>query len=403
MSRNLLIVTTYYPHEKNVAVGTFVYRQVNEIKEYFNKVYVISLIPYIPKFLYRLNLKFIPSRGKPNHLAKDYTYDNVEVQYIKTLRLPFFFGFYEKRNFKKILRKLKKDKKSFDIIHAHFGIAGKIVSQLKNKYNAPLLVSFYGYDAYQKEYNSRYYKKMFKNSDCILSLSAHMSTRLENLSCSSDKIQILHLGVDTEKFCPIKLKKIIDRKIKILLVGNFVEKKGHFDAINAFYIVNKKFKNLHFTIIGRGSLEAQIKQLISKLNLQQNVTIINNYLFSDPRKIILENMQQCDIFLLPSRKSSNGDCEGTPVVLMEASACEKPCITTDHSGNPDIVIHNKTGFVVPEKSIDGIVKRLSQLVENEKLREKFGASAREYIILEYNSKIQKEKLKQIYSSFDGII
>lgn len=184
--------------------------------------------------------------------------------------------------------------------------------------------------------------------------------------------------------------------IKILLVAVFRPKKGIFDTIKAFAEVSKEIKNIHLDLVGRGMLEDQIKDYITSLELTNKVTITDNQSKPNPRQLVLNFMQNCDIFILPSITSPNGDSEGTPVVLMEASACGNPCITTLHSGNPEVVLHNKTGIVVSEGDVDGLMKCLKELILNKDLRKEFGLNARKHIQNEFNSSISSEKLKRIY-------
>jgi len=68
--------------------------------------------------------------------------------------------------------------------------------------------------------------------------------------------------------------------------------------------------------------------------------------------------KECHIFILHSVTASNGDMEGTPVVLMEAQACGLPVISTYHSGVPEVVIDGKSGFLVPEKDIQALVEKI---------------------------------------------
>ena len=51
---------------------------------------------------------------------------------------------------------------------------------------------------------------------------------------------------------------------------------------------------------------------------------------------------QIKIVVLPSYYG-----EGLPKILIEAAACGKPIITTDHQGCRDAIIHNKTGILIP--------------------------------------------------------
>ncbi len=393
-SRLLTISEAFPTLTRDLIKGIFIKNQLDDISDVFSKVTVISLIHFttIKSFIF----KFL----KEEHLPQNYSYKNVEVIYPRTLftqtRNTRWITFDQRlSSIKKVINKNQLD---FDLIHAHFGPVGHLIWPISKMYKKPLIVSFYGYDAYQHKYDSSYYQNLFDSVDQVLTLSDHMTARISKLGCPPKKIKKHHLGIDISKFKTKtqRLESKDDQSIKVLLVAHFTEKKGILDAIRAFSEVNKEYKNITFDIVGRGLLQDQIENLIKSLGLQNNVRITDNYSTSNPRQIVIDFMQNCDIFILPSITSQNGDSEGTPVVLMEASACGKPCITTFHSGNPEIVLNDKTGFVVPERDIEGLEKALNDLIINDDLRKQFGLNARNHILAEFNSKTQAEKLRQIY-------
>lgn len=385
--KNLLIVSNAYPNlDKNFTQGIFIKNQMDAIKKKFNKLYVIS--PILRDF-------GLLEKGRK---CIDYSYENVMVYYPKAFFVP-------KQYIKKIdldfrLRKIEKQVKKIPddihLIHSHFGIIGRLVSPLKVRFQIPLITSFYGYDAYQYIYDQKFYKKLFTNLDVAIVLSDHMSKRLVKLGCSSNIIKKVHIGIDLEKFKPMKSLQIKTENIEILIVANFIEKKGILNAIQAFKAIRNDNKNIHLTILGRGPLKEKIVKLIYNLKLEKFVSIVDNYATEDPRKTVLEYIQRCDIFLLPSIRDKTGDCEGTPVVLMEASACEKPCVTTEHSGNPEVIIHNKTGFVIPGNNIKKLVSHLDILINDRNIRKEFGVKGRQYIKSEFNKNEQSKKLIEIY-------
>jgi len=217
-----------------------------------------------------------------------------------------------------------------------------------------------------------------------------------DLGLQKEQVKKVHIGIDLDVFNADKNMQKEPDTIEILIVANFVEKKGILNAIYAFAKLTDNNNNTHLTILGRGPLKEKIHDLIYELKIENSVSVIDNYATANPRKTVQEHMQKCDIFLLPSIRDKTGDCEGTPVVLMEASACEKPCITTNHSGNPEVIIHNETGLVVPENNILELAKALDILVNNHDLRLKFGKKGREHITLEFNKNEQSKKMIEIY-------
>ncbi len=75
-----------------------------------------------------------------------------------------------------------------------------------------------------------------------------------------------------------------------------------------------------------------------------------------------------------------------------------PVVSTYHAGIPELVIDGKSGFLVPEKDIDGLVDRLSYLIAHPELWEKLGSQGREVVEEKFNLFKQVRKLEGIYKS-----
>ena len=63
-------------------------------------------------------------------------------------------------------------------------------------------------------------------------------------------------------------------------------------------------------------------------------------------------MSECFGFVQHSVTASNGDKEGTPVAILEASLAGMPIISTSHAGIKDAVEHNITGVLSEEYDVD---------------------------------------------------
>lgn len=86
--------------------------------------------------------------------------------------------------------------------------------------------------------------------------------------------------------------------------------------------------------------------------------------------------------------------EGIPRVLLEAAACGKAVVTTDHSGCREAVIHNETGLLVPVKDAEATADAVEAILKNLALRKKMESAGRALAEREFGvDKVVTETLK----------
>lgn len=88
--------------------------------------------------------------------------------------------------------------------------------------------------------------------------------------------------------------------------------------------------------------------------------------------------EQSDLVCYPTRYP-----EGTPTVLIEAAATGRAAVTCDNVGAREIVLHEQTGFVVPQLDVEALADALQRLIEDEGLRERFRRAAYEHFLAHY--------------------
>jgi glycosyltransferase involved in cell wall biosynthesis len=136
-------------------------------------------------------------------------------------------------------------------------------------------------------------------------------------------------------------------------------------------------------MIGDGELFDVSKNLVKSLGLENNIILLGGL----ERKEIVKHLEKAFLFLQHSIVASNGDSEGTPVGIIEAMAAGLPVVSTRHAGIPDVVIENKTGFLVDEGDINTMAKAIIKLAENRKLLSEFGTNGK--VLIEKNFTLEK--------------
>jgi len=101
-------------------------------------------------------------------------------------------------------------------------------------------------------------------------------------------------------------------------------------------------------------------------------------------------MAASDVFVLPSYR------EGFGSVIIEAASCGLPSIGSNIYGLSDAIKAEETGFLVPVRSIKPLEGAMLKLVNNYKLRNEMGASARKRAIYYFSQDGITLKLLQLY-------
>lgn len=129
--------------------------------------------------------------------------------------------------------------------------------------------------------------------------------------------------------------------IKILSIGRLNHQKGFDIAIESAKYLYERGYRFKWYIIGDGILENDLKNLIEKNNMQDNVFLIGT------RENPYPYIKNCDIFAQTSR------FEGKSISLDEAKILSKPILVTNYSTAKDQIINNKEGIIVDmsEKAI----------------------------------------------------
>jgi glycosyltransferase involved in cell wall biosynthesis len=151
---------------------------------------------------------------------------------------------------------------------------------------------------------------------------------------------------------------------RFLSYGRLLERKGFQDAICAFAIVVRKYSHFTLTIYGEGPYRSQLEALIHDLNLREQVTLPGKA--SNPTALLLT----ADCFLFPSWY------EGFSGALVEAMMAGIPIIASDIPMNLEAVDSEESALIFEVKSIDSLSEKMALAIENPKLMNELGASAR---------------------------
>lgn len=285
------------------------------------------------------------------------------------------------------------DKDPYDIILCHYGRNGLKATLLRDLgiTQGKIAVFFHGYDisCYLDIYGENTYNYLFEQADILLPISQHWQKKLIDLGGNPNKTLVHHMGIDCIKFNYIKPSS--QEQFSLLSVARLVEKKGLEYSIRAVAQLIPQYPNLQYLIIGDGILKQELENLIEQLNVSNQIKLLG----WKQQQEIISIMENSALVLAPSVTSDNGDCEGIPVCLMESMAKGLPVISTYHSGIPELIEDGRSGYLLPERDISGIVSTIEILLNDIKLRTQIGLAGRKKVEQEYNIKLLNNRLEEI--------
>ncbi len=359
----------------------FVIDQIVELIKFGHQVSIYAINnprePYvhddIAKHALMENTYYIPTRPKSKLLLRTKTialllkhFPRKPYVLFKSISNLLSNGFdYEKLYYSMIF-----PAKTFDIVHCHFGPAGKIGAFLKRiNLCKHLIVTFHGYDVTSYTNNKdNVYDEVFKLADRFTYNSIATKEKLIELGCPLERMCQIPMGINLRGVeFKIRTPKAGDC-IRLLSVGRLVEMKGRDYLIDAFAELEKKHSNIQLDIVGDGELREHLENKIEELALSSKITI--HGWVDDEQLEQLYN--KCHIFVHPSVTQSDGNMEGQGVVLVEAQARGIPIVATRHNAFPETAPDGIVGYLVEERDSNALYRKLDYLIENPSKWEYFG-------------------------------
>ncbi|WP_162327352.1 glycosyltransferase family 4 protein [Synechocystis sp. CACIAM 05] len=216
------------------------------------------------------------------------------------------------------------------------------------------------------------------NSDYLLVNSDFVKeTIIKNSQITQDKIFVIPMGIDIEKFSP-KTENKKSSKFRAIFVGTIGFRKGVLYLLSTWKKLN--LQNAELVLVG--AIERDIKPLLSQFDgLFCHVPHV-------PFSQIVEFYHSSDVFVFPSL------AEGSALVVYEAMACGLPIITTPNSGS--IVRDTIDGFIVPARDEDAFAEKILWCYQNQVEASKMGDCGASYVRENYTWEKYQERVLDLY-------
>jgi len=383
--KSLLVVSTSFPLKPGDSLSPFIWEYCRYLAA--SGWRVTALVPHASGLAQKEvwdNIIVRRFRYLPDRL-EDVGYrggimPNIKKNPLKLFKIPFYIlGMY-----REALRLTRKE--NFSLVNFHWFFPSAFwLKRFMRKAGVPVVLTGHGTDIRLASSHPifRYFaKRAFAKASAVTVNSEFMKDLLGPVS-EQDKIHVIPMGVDTEKFQPLDIRP--SQSKTIVYVGRLIAQKGIHLLIDAFAEVVTKLPSARLEIIGYGPEKEHILDVISRKKISEKVILIEAVAHDDLPNIY----RKARALVLPSLIP-----EGLGMTPAEAGLCGIPTVTFGIGGTREIIHDGRTG-IIAEQSIDGLSAALIRLLENDEIADSMGKNAREFL---------QEKMgwRSIASQFDTL-
>ena len=281
-------------------------------------------------------------------------------------------------------------REKFDIIHAHWPFPhGFIASAAAQACGAPLVITSHGAEfalARRKAWVRPLLRRALMKADLLMANSSDTATQIRKSSGRNSMVIPFGSTVkaSNQKYEPNPVPRI-------LFTGRLIQRKGVEYLLRA---VPRILLNgpVQVVITGSGDQRERLEALSRELGLQNTVQFLG--FVSNER--LEHEYARCDVWVNPSIIDDHGDTEGLGVGAIEAYSHGKPVVSSNVGGIPDAVLHNMTGYLVPEKNPGQLAGAILDLIQNPEKGRRFGRAGLEFAKRKFNWDKITDQLEDTY-------
>jgi glycosyltransferase involved in cell wall biosynthesis len=289
-----------------------------------------------------------------------------------------------------------------EIVHTHSSKAGILGRAAAFKLGIPCVHTIHGPSFYAGQSKLTYglYRWLetwaAKRCDRLISVCDAMTDQYVAAGVAPrEKFVTVYSGMEVDQFLhPARSREEVRRGLGFLpddivvgKVARLFHLKGHEDVIAAAEQAVRANPQLRFLFVGDGLLRTKLELRITELGLRKHFVFTGLV----PPEKVPELIHAMDIVVHTSLR------EGLARVLPQGLIAGKPVISYDVDGAREVVIPNRTGFLLAPRDIQGLIDAIRQLAANPELRTELGQTGRELCVERFRHQNMTRQLREIYA------
>lgn len=211
---------------------------------------------------------------------------------------------------------------------------------------------------------------------------------IEGLGVTHEKIHVVPVGVNFQPVTGMKsnfkrnIAPTLENKKIVLFVGRFCAQKNLSLWVDVAEAVSRQMYDVVFVMAGNGPMFDKVRLFVKQKKIEERFYFLGHV----EHKSLPQVYAAADVFLLTS------DYEGLPRVILESYLSGIPVVSTDVGGVRDLVDTGSTGFLLSCGDSQGLADAVMRLLEDDRIRERFGNAGHKKIVTQFPFTELTEKL-----------
>jgi glycosyltransferase involved in cell wall biosynthesis len=202
-------------------------------------------------------------------------------------------------------------------------------------------------------------------------------------------------GVDIERFVPdVDTAGSEEKRPCVLFAGRLIREKGIHEFVQAARLLRECGSAAEFVACGSPDPGNPSSVKPEELKQWQREGVVE---FAGHVEQMEARLKGVDVVALPSYYR-----EGRPRALIEAAAAGKPSITCDVAGCRDVVLHGKTGLLIPPRDAPALASAIGSLLDDGPTREAMGLAARQHAVEMYDERQVTSQIINLYTELSSV-
>lgn len=293
----------------------------------------------------------------------------------------------------------------YDLLHSHWILPQGFVGALAAKpLRVPHVLTVHGGDIFglRGKLLTRFKRFSLCNAD-VVTVNSSVTRQAVSEVAGDIRLEQIPMGVATD--CVANPAIVAQLRAAhrqgagplLIFVGRLVDEKGVEDVIRAVALLRASLPDTRALIVGDGQDRAALEQLAAELGVAERIVFTG---WVDP-KDLASYFGAGDIFIGPSRRSSDGWIEAQGLTFIEAMLQKIPVVATRSGGIVDSVMHEQTGLLVDERAPAQIAVAVERLQHEPALRAQLIEAADRHAREKFSRAASAQRFSDLFERLSG--